>query len=253
MTPEQLQAWHRLGIGPYWQLRDPDAGIREGGGGIGTDDAPIAGRSEPVGRAEPANRADAWQNLAREVAACEACALSRTRQHVVVGRGATNARCLLVGEAPGAEEDRLGEPFVGRAGALLDQILRAAGLDRERDVYVANTLKCRPPGNRNPEPEESARCRPFLLRQLELLQPGLIVLMGRFAAQSVLGTDAPISGLRGRVHQTRIGSGEWPCVVTYHPAYLLRNPGDKAKAWRDWMVVRQALVAGGAISALPRQ
>jgi uracil-DNA glycosylase family 4 len=253
MSPEQLKAWHHLGLGPYWQLRAPSLEQRVARSGTDAHPGVVADLPVVFRGADPADRADAWQMLAREIAGCEACALSKTRQQVVVGSGAMTARCMLIGEAPGAEEDRQGQPFVGRAGALLDQILHAAGLDRARDVYVANTLKCRPPGNRNPEPDESERCRPFLLRQLALLEPGLIVLMGRFAAQSVLATDAPISALRGRIHQARLGASEWPCVVTYHPAYLLRNPADKAKAWRDWLVVRRELIACGAISALPRQ
>ena len=157
------------------------------------------------------------------------------------------ARCMLIGEAPGAEEDRQGQPFVGRAGALLDQILHAAGLDRARDVYVANTLKCRPPGNRNPEPAELAKCEPFLVRQIELVQPQVILAMGRFAVQALLRTDEPIGRLRGRVHRYQ----GVPLIVTYHPAYLLRNLLDKAKAWDDLCLAMDTMEALRRDAATP--
>jgi len=144
---------------------------------------------------------------------------------------------MLIGEAPGAEEDQRGEPFVGQAGRLLDNMLRTLGMARDADapapVYIANVLKCRPPGNRNPLPEEVARCAPFLLRQVELVDPQLIIVMGRFAAQSLLGTDASIAALRGKAHQITVARRQIPVIVTYHPAYLLRNLGDKAKSWAD--------------------
>jgi len=144
---------------------------------------------------------------------------------------------MLIGEAPGAEEDARGEPFVGQAGRLLDNMLASIGRSRRADasqpVFIANVLKCRPPGNRNPQPDEVAACEPFLLRQIELIRPQLVLVMGRFAAQTVLRTDAPISALRGRVHRLRVEGGEVPAIVTYHPAYLLRNLADKAKSWAD--------------------
>jgi DNA polymerase len=146
---------------------------------------------------------------------------------------------MLIGEAPGAEEDRLGEPFVGQAGKLLDNMLGAIGLKRGENVYIANVLKCRPPGNRNPEPEEVARCSPFLERQIELVKPKLVVAMGRFAAQTLLATDASIASLRGRVH----AYAGVPLIVTYHPAYLLRNLPDKAKAWADLVFAKKTLQA----------
>src|SRR5262249_7352829 len=152
-------------------------------------------------------------------------------------------RWMLVGEAPGAEEDQRGEPFVGQAGRLLDNMLAAAGLSRQgespQSVYIANVLKCRPPGNRNPEPSEVALCEPFLLRQVELVQPGVIVVMGRFAAQSLLRTDATIASLRGRTHHIEVGGRRVPIIVTYHPAYLLRNLADKAKSWADLCLARE--------------
>ncbi len=160
---------------------------------------------------------------------------------------------MLVGEAPGAEEDRSGEPFVGRAGALLDAILKAASLDRSREVYIANVLKCRPPGNRNPEPDEVAKCEPHLQQQVRLLKPKILVLMGRFAAQTLLGTEASIASLRGRLHAVQLGGMTIPAIVTYHPAYLLRNPADKRLAWADWCLARREFSALLRQSAIPNQ
>lgn len=174
--------------------------------------------------------ADDWGALEREALACTKCVLHRTRTRVVFGVGDRGARWLVIGEAPGAEEDRQGEPFVGRAGQLLNEMLRAAGLDREQ-VYIANILKCRPPDNRDPKSEESESCEGYLQRQIALVQPGLLLAVGRIAAQNLLREDTPLSGLRGRVH--RYGPAGIPLVVTYHPAYLLRSPGQKRKAWED--------------------
>jgi len=182
-----------------------------------------------------------WPGLRAAVAGCRACGLSRTRTQTVFGVGDERARWMLVGEAPGAEEDARGEPFVGQAGRLLDNMLATISLARGRDVFIANVLKCRPPGNRNPEPEEVACCEPFLRRQVELVAPRVILVMGRFAAQSLLRTDASIASLRGRVHRYVAGEREVPVVVTYHPAYLLRNLGDKAKAWADLCLARRVL------------
>ena len=170
-----------------------------------------------------------WLELKQAVPGCTACALHKTRTRTVLGVGDESADWMLIGEAPGAEEDRLGEPFVGQAGRLLDNMLAAIGLSRAENVYIANVLKCRPPGNRNPEPGEVAKCSPFLQQQIALVRPKLIVAMGRFAAQTLLATDASIASLRGRVH----AYAGVPLVVTYHPAYLLRNLPDKAKAWAD--------------------
>jgi uracil-DNA glycosylase family 4 len=170
-----------------------------------------------------------WTQLKVKVAGCTDCKLRAGCQQTVFGIGDEKADWLLVGEAPGSEEDRLGEPFVGQAGKLLDNMLAAISLGRGRNVYIANVLKCRPPGNRNPEPDEVAKCLPHLQRQIGLIQPKLILAMGRFASQALLGTDATIASLRGRVHQY----AGVPLIVTYHPAYLLRNLPDKAKAWAD--------------------
>ena len=170
--------------------------------------------------------------------ACTACGLHKSRTRTVLGVGDEQADWMLVGEAPGAEEDRLGEPFVGQAGRLLDNMLAALGMRRGENVYIANVLKCRPPGNRNPEPEEVARCTPHLAEQIALIEPRLIVAMGRFAAQALLDTDATIASLRGRVHRY----AGVPLVVTYHPAYLLRNLPDKSKAWEDLLFARKTLL-----------
>ena len=186
----------------------------------------------------PAKRAERqWIELKQAVPACTACGLHKTRTQTVFGVGDENADWLLIGEAPGAEEDRLGDPFVGQAGKLLDNMLAAIGLSRADNVYIANVLKCRPPGNRNPEPDEVAKCTPFLKQQIALIRPKLIVAMGRFAAQTLLGTDASIASLRSRVHRY----AGLPLIVTYHPAYLLRNLPDKAKAWADLVFARRTM------------
>jgi uracil-DNA glycosylase family 4 len=178
-----------------------------------------------------------WPQLKAKVAGCADCKLRAGCTQTVFGVGDEKAQWMLVGEAPGSEEDRLGEPFVGQAGKLLDNMLAALSLERGRNVYIANVLKCRPPGNRNPEPDEVAACSPHLLRQIELIRPKLILAMGRFAAQTLLGTDATIASLRGKVHQY----AGVPLIVTYHPAYLLRNLPDKAKAWADLVFAKNTI------------
>ena len=168
------------------------------------------------------------------MADCRRCRLSQTRTHTVFGRGTPQqARWLLIGEAPGAEEDRRGEAFVGQAGRLLDAMLDAAGIDPDAEVFIANVLKCRPPGNRNPERDEVAACEPFLHEQIRLVKPDCILLLGRFAAQSVLQSDLQIGRLRNKLHHITLDDRQVPVVVTYHPAYLLRNQQDKLKAWED--------------------
>ena len=163
------------------------------------------------------------------------------------GVGHAAAQWMLVGEAPGAQEDMQGEPFVGQAGRLLDNMLAAVGLTRTgstpQSVYIANVLKCRPPGNRDPAPEEVEQCRPFLYRQIELVQPKIVLVMGRFAAQSLLQTDASIASLRGRAHRIEVAGRSVAVVVTYHPAYLLRNLADKAKAWADLCLARELVAS----------
>jgi uracil-DNA glycosylase len=177
-----------------------------------------------------------WSELRARVAGCTRCSLCSTRTQTVFGVGNQQAEWLIVGEAPGAEEDRQGEPFVGRAGQLLNSMLRAIGLAREQ-VYIANVLKCRPPGNRDPAPAEAAECLPFLEQQIALLRPKLMLAVGRIAAQNLLRTDMTLGGLRQQVH--RFGVSQVPLVVTYHPAYLLRSPTEKRKAWEDLKFARE--------------
>jgi len=205
--------------------------------------APKPSATPPVTQAQAIEWASgdpdaAWAALQAEVSTCTACALSKGRTQVVFGSGPRTAQWLLVGEAPGEQEDRQGVPFVGRSGQLLENMLGAIGVQRARgDVFVTNIVKCRPPNNRNPEPEEAAACRPFLERQVALLAPQRALAVGRVAAQNVLGTDATIGSLRGRVHRLVLGGKDIPMVVSYHPAYLLRAPLEKTKAWHDLQLV----------------
>jgi len=176
-----------------------------------------------------------WQDLEQAVGNCTRCALHATRTQGVFGVGNRQARWMIIGEAPGAEEDRQGEPFVGRAGQLLNTMLKAAGLSRE-EVFIANILKSRPPGNRDPKPEEARACLPYLYRQIELIDPVIILCVGRIAAQTLLRSAEPIGKLRGKLHHL----GLRPMVVTYHPAYLLRSPGEKRKSWADLVLAMRA-------------
>ena len=194
--------------------------------------------SVPAATSAATADASAWDQVAAEVSGCVLCGLHKTRTQTVFGVGNRNAELLVVGEAPGADEDRQGEPFVGRAGQLLNSMLRAAGTPRET-VFIANLLKCRPPGNRDPAPDEISSCHPYLRRQIELLAPRLILAVGRIAAQNLLATDTPIGKLRGSVH--RYGAANTPLIVTYHPAYLLRSPTEKRKSWNDLQLVRTEL------------
>ena len=227
-----------MGLTPLWRLR--------AGGGPAAEDAPVAAIQDAatMDQTVVGNEAGAapiahmnWSGLKAKVAACTACGLRKTCTQTVFGVGDEEADWLLVGEAPGAEEDACGEPFVGQAGRLLDSMLAGIGLKRGEDVYIANVLKCRPPGNRNPEPAEVAQCAPHLIRQVELINPKLILAMGRFACQTLLATDASIASLRGRLHSYQ----GVPLIVTYHPAYLLRSLPDKAKAWEDLCFARRTM------------
>ena len=178
-----------------------------------------------------------WDDLRAAAASCSACGLCKQRKQAVFGVGNESAPWLFIGEGPGADEDEQGEPFVGQAGKLLDGMLSALALKRGREAYIANVVKCRPPGNRTPTPDEAAACAPFLDRQIELIAPKLIVALGKTAAMRLLQTEASLGSLRGQVHRYR-GT---PLVVTYHPAYLLRNLPDKAKAWEDLLFARRTL------------
>ena len=192
------------------------------------DELPPLTTSLGVGRRDSIMKLD-WQGLQACVPNCQACGLAKTRTQTVFGVGDPQADWLIVGEAPGAEEDKRGEPFVGQAGKLLDNMLAAIKLKRGENVYIANVLKCRPPENRDPHGEEVEQCDPFLKRQVELIQPKLILALGKFAAQSLLASDDTIAAMRGKLH----AYNGVPVIVTYHPAYLLRNLADKAKAWED--------------------
>lgn len=267
------QFLNEMGLGPVWFLRTraeqettqetgraihpampddagmdalPRAAITAGGGAIPGlkegDSHPGAGALQSLAAGDERSARIAgmdWAELRQAVTGCQACALHATRRNTVFGSGDERAEWMIVGEAPGAEEDARGEPFVGQAGKLLDNMLAAIGLIRGKNVYIANVLKCRPPGNRNPEPREVAQCAHHLVRQVALVQPKLILAMGRFAAQTLLDTEASISSLRGRVHRYQ----GVPTVVTYHPAYLLRTLPDKAKAWADLCLARHTLSA----------
>jgi uracil-DNA glycosylase family 4 len=185
-----------------------------------------------------------WVELEHAVETCTLCPLHQTRTQGVFGVGDRNAQWMVIGEAPGADEDRQGEPFVGRAGQLLNSMLKAIGLKREQ-VFIANILKSRPPNNRDPRPEEVRACIPYLFRQVELVNPKLILCVGRIAAQTLLETDTPIGKLRGQLHRI---AGNRPMIVTYHPAYLLRSPAEKRKSWSDLLLAMRTFeqVAGGA-------
>lgn len=194
----------------------------------------------PAARVLPAD----WQGLQQTVAGCTACKLCRTRNQTVFGVGSKTAPLMVIGEGPGADEDAQGFPFVGRAGKLLDEMLKGIGRSRNeadpaKAVYIANVVKCRPPANRDPESEEVEACRPYLDAQIEHVKPKLIVALGRIAAQRLLSSDAPLSKLRGPQHE--YGERRTPVLITYHPAYLLRSPGEKAKSWADLKRVHQFL------------
>jgi uracil-DNA glycosylase family 4 len=209
-----------------------------------TSPNPLPPQEAPPARDAGASRGDSmareagfgWPELKARVAACTRCALCNTRTQTVFGVGSPTAQWLIVGEAPGADEDRQGEPFVGRAGQLLNSMLRSIGLAREQ-VYIANVLKCRPPGNRDPAASEASECLPYLEQQIALLKPKIMLAVGRIASQNLLRTDLTLGRLRRQVHA--FGASQVPLVVTYHPAYLLRTPSDKRKAWEDLKFARE--------------
>ena len=219
---KNVEYLNAMGIDIWVRRRTPDAADASGVGDQASDTGPVPDDLD-------------LDNLAQSVSTCHRCDLHRSRKNTVFGAGNPHAEWMFVGEAPGAEEDRQGLPFVGRAGQLLDAMLVAIGLERDQ-IYIANVLKCRPPQNRDPQGTEVERCEPYLHRQVASIQPKIIVAMGRFAAQSLLKTTRPISKLRGE--RFRYSDAEIPLVVTYHPAYLLRNPIDKRKAWDDLRFAR---------------
>jgi uracil-DNA glycosylase family 4 len=226
---------NEMGIGPQWVLRQKPEVVKEA--------APLVEPETTV--AAPANASDrdalidrmGWDELKQSVAECRVCGLCKERKQAVLGVGDTQADWLFVGEGPGAEEDERGEPFVGAAGKLLDAMMDAIDLKRGKDVYIANAVKCRPPGNRTPTTEETAACRPYLQRQIDLLKPRLIVVLGGSAAQTLLNAEVKVGAMRGKLLEY---SGI-PMIVTYHPAYLLRTPTDKIKVWEDLLFARKTM------------
>jgi DNA polymerase len=260
VKPRRAAILREMGLSPLWRLRAAEAEAEAAAAAEpASPPAPPAGENareaaareqttqraipaRPIAAPEPAPMAVSaghiatldWPALEETIRACRACALCKQREQAVPGVGDRGARWMFVGEGPGAEEDRRGEPFVGQAGKLLDNMLAAIGLERGKDVYIANAVKCRPPYNRTPEAAEIAACLPFLDRQIALIQPRLLIALGRPAAQALIGREISIAGARGK----RFERGGIPVLVTYHPAYLLRNPLDKSKAWEDLCFAR---------------
>jgi uracil-DNA glycosylase len=232
MTARRLAYLTEMGLAPVWRLA-PGAGRGESA----TQIACVPGNVVPSDSRESAIAQLDWAGLQETVAGCRACRLCEARKQAVLGVGDKSAEWMFVGEGPGAEEDERGEPFVGQAGKLLDNMLAAIGLNRATGVYIANAVKCRPPGNRNPETDEMAACFPFLQRQIGLVRPRLLVALGRVGAVSLLGSEVKIGAARGKV----LEYNGIPVVVTYHPAYLLRNLPDKAKAWEDLLFAQDTL------------
>ncbi|MDD2743736.1 MAG: uracil-DNA glycosylase [Rhodocyclaceae bacterium] len=239
MSLSREQILHEMGLGPIWRVREPLPVLA-----TDVPSAPVI-PSPPVEvrpatqqcQTLPSATVDGlnWPDLSQQVADCRACVLCQQRKQAVLGVGDRQADWLFVGEGPGAEEDVKGEPFVGQAGKLLDNMLAALDLGRDRKVYIANAVKCRPPGNRTPEAAEMTACRPYLERQIALIKPKIIVLLGKAAMYSVLHDDSTLASKRGQ----RLSYQGIPVVVTYHPSYLLRNLPDKAKAWEDLLLARR--------------
>ncbi len=234
--PEQQRLAYLQAMGiDVWQPRD-----------AADDDGPAAPRAEGpsadlAAAGDDAQVVTAWEELRACVAGCTRCVLAESRTNTVFGVGNPDADWMIVGEAPGAEEDRQGEPFVGRAGKLLDQMLVAIGQSREQ-VFIANILKCRPPNNRDPKADEAAACRDYLAQQIALVRPRILLAVGRVAAQNLLGSDEPVGRMRGRPHEL----DGIPLVVTYHPAYLLRSPSQKRKSWSDLCLAKRLAEERGA-------
>ncbi len=216
-----------MGLGPLWVRRDRPVEV---------DDETIDARAARIAKLD-------WESLRAEVAGCRACRLCETRTQTVFGVGAERPDWLVIGEGPGADEDAVGEPFVGKAGKLLDAMLTSVGFsradrpDRGR-AYIANVVKCRPPGNRDPLPVEVESCRPFLERQIALLAPKMILVVGKVASLALLKAEGSMASLRGKVHRIEAAGRSIPVVATYHPAYLLRSPEEKGKAWADLCFAR---------------
>ncbi|MBN8447910.1 MAG: uracil-DNA glycosylase [Candidatus Accumulibacter sp.] len=262
----RLELLREIGLSPHWQLRESTVAVSATPAVPARPEEALAHRTGvEVVAAAPArspvltavDRAEeiagmGWEQLRESVATCRACALCQERRQAVLGVGDVTADWLFIGEGPGAEEDARGEPFVGPAGKLLDAMLAAIDLQRGKDVYIANAVKCRPPGNRTPEPAEIATCAPYLKRQIALIQPRLMVLLGRAAAHALLGDVGSLASLRGQSFAYPAPAGGAygiPVVVTYHPAYLLRTLPDKAKAWEDLCRARTLMRAAKTAAA----
>lgn len=253
MSTRRQQALSRLGI-DLWRTRAGEIPAEPAAPAVAAaPEPPVAAPRPPRAPAAPApvsatvappplDVPQDWDALQALVQSCTRCKLCETRTQTVFGVGPRNAPLLVVGEGPGADEDAQGEPFVGRAGKLLDEMLKAIGRSRRDNVYIANVVKCRPPGNRDPEPDEAEACRPYLEAQIRLLRPRLIVALGRVAAQRLLKTDEALARLRGPLHH--YGEERTPLFITYHPAYLLRSPREKAKSWEDLKKVARFLQDG---------
>lgn len=237
MSESRDEILKELGLTPVWRARRPV--VTEDAAPVPDPAAAVAEApreaSRSVARALPLDARAAgiaaceWPQLKESVAGCVACPLHKGRHETVFGVGDEAAEWMFIGEGPGAEEDMKGEPFVGQAGRLLDNMLAAIKLKRGRNVYIANVVKCRPPNNRNPEPGEVAQCEPYLHRQIELIKPKLIIALGKVAAVNLLKREMPVANMRGKIHEYQ----GIPLIVTYHPAYLLRSLPEKAKAWAD--------------------
>lgn len=238
----QSKLFQVMGLGPIWELREPMANqVLDTQPGVVAPQAeglePLASRPEMVSESLPT-----LEELAQQVANCQACGLCKTRKQTVFSAGIPSSDLMVIGEAPGADEDAQGEPFVGRAGQLLDKMLSAVDCSRTRNVYIANVLKCRPPGNRNPEALEISSCSPYLIQQVKINKPKAVLLVGSFAIRTLLNTQEAVGKVRGRVHQVDLGGVVIPAVASYHPAYLLRNPIEKRKSWEDLQLLRSILV-----------
>jgi len=243
LNGQHLWYLNKMGVST-WVLRETLEASAEPinpGVAVQTDRSTLAAQKvrKPASAGINDNQAN-WSALEQNINRCVACDLHRTRSQVVFGVGNRRAHCMIIGEAPGADEDRSGEPFVGPAGKLLNRMLFAIGLQRE-DVFITNILKCRPPNNRDPKLDEVSKCEPFLHSQVDLIKPKLIVALGRIAAHNLLKTDQPLSSLRGSINY--FGKAKTPVIVTYHPAYLLRSPREKRKSWQDLQFI-QSLLSG---------
>jgi uracil-DNA glycosylase len=240
LSPTQCneEVLREMELWPVWKRRTADGAEAVSPPQATTEVTQSAQRREVLKPGVGLGGAD-WQALKERAAMCTACGLCKQRKQAVFGVGNESAPWLFIGEGPGADEDAQGEPFVGQAGKLLDSMLAAIRLQRGREVYITNVVKCRPPGNRVPTDEEAAACAPYLDRQIDLISPRLIVALGKTAATRLLGVNASLASLRGKLHRYR----GFPLIITYHPAYLLRNLQDKAKAWEDLVFARQTMVS----------